>query len=166
MLKTRCPACDSDLDCPDRLTGKKVRCPKCAEPFTALAATKLLPPQKINLPASRPDPFDDDDLDDEPGVPQEPWYYGYVEKYTKVLHWLGIALYGGATLAITIGLILMAVVITAAAQNPLWAVPLILPWLVSIVVCVLGLLLYMVGIAVLHMFVDTCRNIRATRYGI
>jgi hypothetical protein len=53
-FKTVCPHCDSELTAPDTVLGKRVKCKKCGDPFTAKRA---------------PDPDDDDDDDDRPAQP-------------------------------------------------------------------------------------------------
>src|SRR5437868_4153356 len=53
MAVVECPSCGQELNVPDDLAGKKVRCTKCAGTFTA-AATRSIP--------DRSD-FDDEDDD-------------------------------------------------------------------------------------------------------
>ena len=51
-FKTVCPSCDAELTAPDTVLGKRVKCKKCGDPFTAKRADEL-----------------DDDEDDRPAKP-------------------------------------------------------------------------------------------------
>jgi hypothetical protein len=71
MFTTVCPGCDSSLNAPDTLKGKKVKCKKCGEPFVARPAdaTEEEPlPKTVKTPGiapPQPRKPEDEDLTEE-----------------------------------------------------------------------------------------------------
>lgn len=90
---------------------------------------------------------------------REPWFYGYLEKYAKILQILGYISAAGCVILSTI-LFIVVVSIGLGAMKIFLS---FLGWVLCLVYVVAALLLWLVGVAAILLAVDAARNIRAMK---
>lgn len=89
---------------------------------------------------------------------REPWFYGYLEKYAKILQILDYVIAAGCAVLVTILFIMAAV--RGGVLGAFLAFP---GWVLALAVVAAALLLSLVGVAAILLAVDVARNIRAMK---
>jgi hypothetical protein len=157
-----CPWCGHKSRVPDAIRGRTLRCTKCGADFPA---EPKAPPDAQPRPA-RSEPTSSDAVEGVPQVPQEPWYYRYLQTMTYVFLWVNVS---GIALGL-LGWIIYVIDLLRGAGHTAsgWSlryaatVGLVsLPYLAALVVWLLVALM-MAGWSFLAL--DAARNLRVIRY--
>lgn len=159
-----CSSCGAKLRAPDNAAGRTFKCPKCGDLLRAPTTTNGLPDSDFTAEPEEPEPKEQESL----GHDGEPWFYGYLEKYAKILQILYYVIAAGIAVLATI-LFIMALVGAFSSMKGSGGFGVIgvflsfLGWILSLVGIAAALLLGLVGVALLLLVVDVARNVRAIK---
>jgi hypothetical protein len=143
-----CPRCQQKLKATRSGLGGKVACPKCGGEIVLPAPA---PPPAANGQDKPAEPRFD--FPDGRPAPKEPWFYGYLDKYARVLMALGSLLYGMFFVGSFVAILVM--------QEPKTDMRLVFPaWLAGVAIATLVFLLWLVSVAFILLTVDQARNVR------
>jgi hypothetical protein len=147
-----CPHCRGKIEHDERHAGKTVCCPYCSKTYQAPLAVDLsiLTPPDAPMTAGRTTA----------SMPREPWYYGFIEVYTKVGMWLSFLGLGIAAF-VTVALALAGAGGRDARDTELAVLGALGTVLVGGGLATIGIL---VSVAFILLIVDVARNVRAIRY--
>jgi hypothetical protein len=155
-IKFRCVECATVNEVADDQAGKTVLCRKCHgwNRLSSRATIANAPSGKnpVELEPGEQEPFRYDD---------EPWFYGYLEKYAKFLDILGYVI--AAVCAILSTVWLGSTLSMAGASGVITVLVPFLGWLLSLVLIAAMICWWLSGVAAILLLVDTARNIRATK---
>jgi len=107
-------------------------------------------------------------LDDVESTPRkkpepEPWFYGYIDGYTKFVLWLGILLQIGAALLIGSQVMRPLVLELIEDQGPRGYVLAALIGIAGLLVMAFEIVVFIYGLSFILLAVDAARNLRTMR---
>lgn len=158
-LSIACSSCGAKLRAPDNAAGQSFKCPKCGNFLRAPTATGTgLPDYDLSKESEEREPEEQESLRHD----REPWFYGYLEKYAKILQILGYVLAAGSAVLATIWFIAGAISATTVSGG--FGVMMLfltfLGWVLGLAGIAAALLLWLVTVAAILLAVDAARNLR------
>lgn len=162
-LLIACKSCGAKLRVPDNAEGQSFKCPKCSNAIR-VPPTKGMPDQDDSEEPEEREPENQESLH----LDREPWFYGYLEKYAKILQILSYVLAAGCAILATIWFIavLVGAISTVKVSSGFGVMAIFLAflgWVLSLVGIAAALLLWLVSAAVILLAVDAARNLRAMK---
>lgn len=166
MMRFNCPSCGAAVSAPEEYAGRSTKCRRCNNPIVVpQPVTARLPsrgdPEDVST-KSRSEPEEPEELEPVEQEPirrnREPWFYGYLEKYAKILQILDYVIAAGCAVLATI-----LFIIAAVRGGVMAAFLAFLAWVLALAVIAAALLLSLVGVAAILLAVDAARNIRAMK---
>jgi DNA-directed RNA polymerase subunit RPC12/RpoP len=179
MMRFNCPSCGAGVSAPEEYAGRSTKCRRCNNPIVVPQPAATRQPSKetpddVSIKRrteSGKRQFDFSEEQESLRHDREPWFYGYLEKYAKILQILGYVIAVGCAVLAAVGFFrvsLMGMRVSSELGGiggiGVMAVFLsFLGWVLSLAGVVAALLLWLVGVAAILLAVDAARNIRAMR---
>ena len=116
MMRFNCPSCGVAVSAPEEYVGRSTKCRRCnnlivvPQPATTRRPSNEAPDDvsiKRRTEPEEPEEPGEQEPEEQESLrhDREPWFYGYLEKYAKILQIIGYVLAAGCAVFATIGFI-------------------------------------------------------------